>query len=177
MPAVTRKRANSPQEAHEETEEEKSEAEMDVEEHGAQNGQTRLRFHESLSWRAGRAIPLAELLRRLETLAKELHDLEQEEVERDSLLSVAKELASQQLLAHKDRGVKAWTACCLVDILRLCAPDAPYTGKELKVGLLLLSEPHETLTSSRKFSLSSSSQFSPRSPILPTHTTRNTSTS
>jgi len=109
---------------------------MDVEEHDAQNGRTRLRFQESLSWRAGRAIPLAELLRRLETLAKELHDLAQEEVERDSLLPVAKELASQQLLAHKDRGVKAWCACSLVDVLRLCAPDAPYTGKELKVRLL-----------------------------------------
>jgi sister-chromatid-cohesion protein PDS5 len=132
MPAVTRKRASSPVEAHED-EEDRAEAEMDVEEHDAKNGLTRLQFQESLSWRAGRPIPLAELLRRLETLAKELHDLEQEEVERDSLLSVAKELANQQLLAHKDRGVKAWSACCLVDILRLCAPDAPYTGKELKV--------------------------------------------
>ena len=177
MPAVTRKRASSPVEAHEDAED-RSEAEMDVEEHGAQNGLTRLRFQESLSWRAGRAIPLAELLRRLETLAKELHDLEQEEVERDSLLPVAKELASQQLLAHKDRGVKAWTACCLVDILRLCAPDAPYTGKELKVRTFLLpSEPHEALTPSRKFSLSSSSPFSQLSQILPTHTTRNTSMS
>lgn len=132
MPAVTRKRASGPVEAREDAED-RSEAEMDVEEHDAQIGLTRLRFKESLSWRAGRAIPLAELLRRLETLAKELHDLEQEEVERDSLLPVAKELASQQLLSHKDRGVKAWSACCLVDILRLCAPDAPYTGKELKV--------------------------------------------
>lgn len=135
MPAVTRKRASSPIKAHEDSED-RSEAEIDVEEHGTQNGQTRLRFQESLSWRAGRAIPVAELLRRLETLAKELHDLEQEEVERDSLLPVAKELASQQLLTHKDRGVKAWCACSLVDILRLCAPDAPYTGKELKVRLL-----------------------------------------
>ena len=59
--------------------------------------------------------------------------MEQEEKERDSFLKVAKDLASPNLLAHKDKGVKAWTACCLVDILRLCAPDAPYTAQQLKV--------------------------------------------
>jgi len=142
MPAVTRKRASSPVEVHEDAED-GSEAEMDVEEHGTQNGLTRLRFQESLSWRAGKAIPVAELLRRLETLAKELHGLEQQEVERDSLLPVAKELAGHQLLSHKDRGVKAWNACCLVDMLRLCAPDAPYTGKELKVRFSPIEYPME----------------------------------
>lgn len=135
MPAVTRKRASSHVPAAEDVDEAPG-AEMDVEEHGAQNGLPQLRFKEPLSWRAGKAIPVAELLRRLETFAKELRDLDQEEVERDSLLTSAKELASQQLLAHKDRGVKAWTASCLVDILRLCAPDAPYTGKELKASRL-----------------------------------------
>jgi len=177
MPVVTRKLASSPVEAHKDAED-RSEAEMDVEEHDSQNGLTRLRFQESLSWRAGRAIPLAELLRRLETLAKELHDLEQEEVDRNSLLSVAKELASQQLMAHKDRGVKAWSACCLVDILRLCAPDAPYTGKELKVrSLYYRVKSHQTLTSSRISSLFSSTRFFQRLPILQTHTIRNTSMS
>lgn len=60
--------------------------------------------------------------------------MEQEENERDSFTKVAKDLASPNLLAHKDKSVKAWAACCLVDILRLCAPDAPYTGQQLKVG-------------------------------------------
>ncbi|KAF8726601.1 hypothetical protein AX14_007667 [Amanita brunnescens Koide BX004] len=32
---------------------------------------------------------------------------------------------------HKDRGVKAYAACCLADVLRLYAPDAPYTQPEL----------------------------------------------
>ena len=31
------------------------------------------------------------------------------------------------------RGVKAYAACCLADILRVYAPDAPYTGDELRV--------------------------------------------
>jgi len=49
------------------------------------------------------------------------------------LTVVAKELAAQNLLNHKDNGVRAWTACCLVDILKLCAPDAPYTSSQVKV--------------------------------------------
>ena len=96
-------------------------------------GRPGLQFHEDLSWRAGKSIAIADLLRRLQALHKEMRDMEQEENERDSFTRVAKDLASPNLLAHKDKGVKAWTACCLVDILRLCAPDAPYTGQQLKV--------------------------------------------
>lgn len=92
-----------------------------------------LQFNEPLSWRAGKPIAVADLLRRLQALFKEMRGMEQEENERDSFTNVAKDLASPNLLGHKDKGVKAWTACCLVEILRLCAPDAPYTGQQLKV--------------------------------------------
>lgn len=92
-----------------------------------------LQFNEPLTWRVGKAIPIADLSRRLQVLFKELRDMEQGEIERDSFTKVAKELISPNLLAHKDKGVKAWTACCLVEILRLFAPDAPYTGQQLKV--------------------------------------------
>jgi sister chromatid cohesion protein PDS5 len=92
-----------------------------------------LKFNEPLTWRAGRPIAVADLLRRLQALSKELQELEQEEVEREALVQPAKELATHNLLEHKDRGVRAWTACCLVDIFRLCAPDAPYTATQLKV--------------------------------------------
>ena len=92
-----------------------------------------LKFNETLAWRAGKQIPVADLLRRLNALSKELQDMEQEENERQSFTTVAKELASPNLLAHKDKGVKALAASCLVDILRLCAPDAPYTGQQLRV--------------------------------------------
>ena len=92
-----------------------------------------LRFKESLSWRAGKPIAIADLLRRLQALSQELRVLDQEDAPRDPIEAVAKELVSPNLLAHKDKGVKAWTACCLVDVLRLCAPDAPYTGIQLRV--------------------------------------------
>ena len=95
-----------------------------------------LQFDEPLSWRAGKPIAIADLLRRLQRLSKELQPLEQDEGIKDSFLTVAKDLANPNLLAHKDNGIKAWTACCLVDILRLCAPDAPYTERQLKVRLI-----------------------------------------
>jgi sister-chromatid-cohesion protein PDS5 len=98
-----------------------------------QGGATQLQFNEPLSWTAGRAISVGELLRRLDALYKELAQMDQEECDLESLRPVAKELGAPRLIAHKDRGVKAYTACCLVEILRMFAPTAPYTQKELKV--------------------------------------------
>ena len=122
----TRNRASSPVEV---TDEEK-------EERGVQEGAeavARLEFKQPLTWKAGRPIAVTDLLRRLEALSKELQSFEQDEVERGSLMKIAPELASPQLLLHKDRGVKALAACCIVDMFRLCAPDAPYTAQQLKV--------------------------------------------
>ncbi|KAF2456558.1 armadillo-type protein [Lineolata rhizophorae] len=95
-------------------------------------GPRALRFSQPLNWRAGRAIPVAELHKRLGALCNELRPAEQDEIERASLLPVAKELASHQLLSHKDKGVRAWTACCVVEVFRICAPDAPFSASQLK---------------------------------------------
>ncbi|KAL2851604.1 armadillo-type protein [Aspergillus pseudoustus] len=104
-----------------------------VEPEEVSGGLRRLKFNEPLSWRVGRsAIPIADLLQRLQTLAQELRKFEQEEIEKDSLAKVSQDLATAQLLGHKDRGVRAWTTCCIVDVLRLCAPDAPFTANQLK---------------------------------------------
>ncbi|KAI1433607.1 armadillo-type protein [Xylaria sp. CBS 124048] len=91
-----------------------------------------LQFNETLSWRAGKPIATGELLRRLEKLSTELAEMDQETVHKESLHGVAKDLASHNLLAHKESGVKAYVASCLVDILKLCAPEAPFTPKQLK---------------------------------------------
>ncbi|KAI4107189.1 MAG: hypothetical protein L6R37_001766 [Teloschistes peruensis] len=91
-----------------------------------------LQFNEPLSWRVGKPIAVADLLRRLQSLSREMREMEQEEEHRDSFTKVARELVNHNLIAHKDKGVKALTASCLVDILRLCAPDAPYTGQQLR---------------------------------------------
>ncbi|CRG83690.1 Sister chromatid cohesion protein pds5 [Talaromyces islandicus] len=98
-----------------------------------QQGLQKLRFNEPLSWRVGKsAIPVADLLDRLQVLAKELSSMEQDDIDKDSLRKVSQELASGHLLAHRDKGVRAWVTSCVVDILRLCAPDAPFTGNQLK---------------------------------------------
>ncbi|KAI3395513.1 hypothetical protein diail_1230 [Diaporthe ilicicola] len=91
-----------------------------------------LQFNEPLSWRAGRPIPTTELHKRLDTLAKELAELDQDWEHKESLTKVAKELCSANILGHKDKGVKAYAACCMVDILKICAPDAPFTPSQLK---------------------------------------------
>ncbi|APA14981.1 hypothetical protein SS1G_13681 [Sclerotinia sclerotiorum 1980 UF-70] len=124
---------------------------------------TSLVFDEPLSWRAGKPIATETLLKRLKKLASELRDMDQEEIDKSSLTVVAKELAAQNLLNHKDNGVKAWAGCCLVDILKLCAPDAPYTSSQVKnifaffVTTILpaLSNPSHTYNTEHKYVLSS----------------------
>lgn len=92
-----------------------------------------LKFNEPLSWRAGKPIATGDLLRRLQAFAKELADLAQGDINRQSLARYAPDLISTNLLSHKDKGVRAHAACCLVDIFRLCAPDAPFNSAQLKV--------------------------------------------
>lgn len=72
------------------------------------------------------------LLKKLKALQEELADMDQERVDTKSLSMVRKELIQTSLLLHKDKGVKAYVACCLADLLRLYAPDAPYTAHELR---------------------------------------------
>ncbi|RPB08048.1 hypothetical protein P167DRAFT_555515 [Morchella conica CCBAS932] len=91
-----------------------------------------LQFSDALSWKAGKPIPTGTLITRLKALSKELIALEQEAVDRESLATPARELVNVGLLQHKDPGVKAYAACCLADMLRLHAPDAPYTAVQLK---------------------------------------------
>ncbi|KAL2164093.1 hypothetical protein VTH06DRAFT_3307 [Thermothelomyces fergusii] len=107
-------------------------AAAEADEQEAEEGMVKLQFNEPLTWRPGKGIPLDTLLKRLDQLARELAEMDQETTDTSSLGKVAKEVASHQLLNHKDKGVRAYTACCVVDILRLCAPDAPFTPSQLK---------------------------------------------
>ena len=72
----------------------------------------------------------------LRKLHEELAKMEQGVVDKNSLMTSAKELCTTALLQHKDNGVKALVACCLADMLKLHAPDAPYTVNQLRVGFL-----------------------------------------
>ncbi|KAJ7487778.1 armadillo-type protein [Mycena latifolia] len=89
----------------------------------------KLAFRDKL---VGKALSTDALIKKLQVLHLELAELDQELVDVNSLSSVRKELISTTIMHHKDRGVKAYAACCLADILRLTAPDAPYTQGELR---------------------------------------------
>ncbi|KAF2126116.1 sister chromatid cohesion and DNA repair protein [Dothidotthia symphoricarpi CBS 119687] len=108
---------------------EEEEQEQEEEE---QDGLKKLRFKQSLVGRPGKQISVADVLTRLKTLLDELRTIDQEEAHRESLAPIAQELSHQSLLQHKDAGVRAWTACCVVDMLKLFAPDAPYPASKLK---------------------------------------------
>jgi sister-chromatid-cohesion protein PDS5 len=90
---------------------------------------TKLKFTDKL---VGPRLSTDALLKKLKALAEQLAALDQETVEIRSLGSVHKDVAHQSLLLHKDQGVRAHAACCLADLLRLYAPDAPYTEHELR---------------------------------------------
>ncbi|KAF8755429.1 Cohesin-associated protein pds5 [Rhizoctonia solani] len=72
------------------------------------------------------------LVKRMKTLHSELASIDQDNVDTNTLQGVRKELISTTILLHKDKGVRALAACCIADLLRLYAPDAPYTAPELK---------------------------------------------
>ncbi|KAJ1937022.1 Sister chromatid cohesion protein pds5, partial [Kickxella alabastrina] len=68
----------------------------------------------------------------LKKLSKELNGLEQETANTHSLDAVTRQLISPSLLRHKESGVVAYVSCCIADILRLYAPEAPYNDGEIK---------------------------------------------
>ena len=125
MARASRRRAASPEPAEEpeaqEQQPQDDEMEVEEEEEAAQI----LQFDEPLTWRAGRPIQVSELLKRLKAFYEELSAMEQLEVEdqagRDAVTPKAQELGSSQLLGHKDRGVKAWTLACIVQMFRILA--------------------------------------------------------
>lgn len=124
MPRARRARESSPPQEVEEVEEQQDEMDVD--------GAHELEFNEALTWRAGKPIAVADLLRRLKTLYEELQTVQQEDAHRKSTVPKAQELASPLLLGHKDSGVKAWTVLCIIEMFRILAPDAPYKPSQLK---------------------------------------------
>ena len=92
-----------------------------------------LAFNDTLTWKAGKAIPVADLLSRLQRLGALLRSYNEDPVDQPAFLGLAKDLANAQILGHKDRGVRAMGMVCIVDLLKICAPNAPFDAKQLKV--------------------------------------------
>lgn len=94
-------------------------------------GSQRLAFAEEIISTALQPIPTKELLTRLNDLHKELSILEQDRVDLISLESVKDDLINKKLLKNTNKGIQIYVSCCLADILRLYAPDAPYDEASL----------------------------------------------
>ena len=74
----------------------------------------------------------SDLVTRLNTLHLSLSKLSQNEKDRPkSLRTVAGHLVSRRILGNTNREVRLLSCCCIVDILRIYAPDAPYSSEEL----------------------------------------------
>ncbi|KAL1759171.1 armadillo-type protein [Schizophyllum commune] len=97
----------------------------------AQPSPRKLNFREKL---LAKGTSTDALLKKLKTLHEQLRILgeDQDNVDQASLHGVRKELVNKSITLHKDRGVKAYAACCLADILKLYAPEAPYNHDELR---------------------------------------------
>ncbi|KAK1921574.1 armadillo-type protein [Papiliotrema laurentii] len=98
---------------------------------GSIGGVQRLDFKEKLLEKGKRETGET-LLRKVKTLHQKLSVLEQDQTDTKSLAPVTKPLVDNLILHHKDKGIRAFAACCLADLLRLYAPDAPYTAGELR---------------------------------------------
>ncbi len=96
--------------------------------HGGQPTPTKLVFKEKL---VTKSQTTDTYLRKLKALHHNLTQLEQDTVDTASLATVSRDVILPAILLHSDRGVKAYAACCLVDLLNLYAPEAPYEDHEL----------------------------------------------
>ncbi|XP_047520595.1 sister chromatid cohesion protein PDS5 homolog B-B isoform X2 [Pieris napi] len=71
-----------------------------------------------------------ELVRRLKALAHTLQGLGQDEGMYQQYIPLALHLADDFFLSHPSRDVQLLIACCIADVLRVYAPEAPYKDQE-----------------------------------------------
>ncbi|XP_019881586.2 sister chromatid cohesion protein PDS5 homolog B isoform X1 [Aethina tumida] len=71
-----------------------------------------------------------ELIRRLKTLAHTLQAMGQDDGAYRQYIPLSLHLAQEQFLSHPSRDVQLLIACCIADVLRVYAPEAPYKDPE-----------------------------------------------
>ncbi|PWN88107.1 hypothetical protein FA10DRAFT_268328 [Acaromyces ingoldii] len=72
------------------------------------------------------------MLKRLKLLQTQLSSMAQERANIKELDQIRKEIFQPTIMLNKDKVVRASLACCLADLLRLYAPNAPFVAGELK---------------------------------------------
>lgn len=71
-----------------------------------------------------------ELIRRLKALTNTLQSMGQDEGMYQAYIPLALHLADEHFLTHQSRDVQLLIACCIADVLRVYAPEAPYKDVE-----------------------------------------------
>ena len=73
----------------------------------------------------------------LKLLAKAFQEMAQDENNASEYKQLALYLVSEFFLDHRNKDVRLLVACCIADIFRVFAPEAPFTDSEVvKVRLL-----------------------------------------
>ncbi|XP_055601218.1 sister chromatid cohesion protein PDS5 homolog B [Uranotaenia lowii] len=78
-----------------------------------------------------------ELIRRLKTLTHTLQAMGQDEGMYTQYIPLAVHLADDFFLQHSSKDVQLLIACCIADVLRVYAPDAPYKDQDQIKGIFL----------------------------------------
>mmetsp|Transcript_13616 Transcript_13616/g.22441 ORF Transcript_13616/g.22441 Transcript_13616/m.22441 type:complete len:1290 (-) Transcript_13616:585-4454(-) len=73
-----------------------------------------------------------EVSKRVKALQSLLADLDQDTDKREDLRHAAQALVQPFIFDNTDKTIKLLAACCLADIIRIFAPDAPYSDPQLK---------------------------------------------
>lgn len=76
-----------------------------------------------------------ELIRRLKALTTQLQLMGQEDNTYQPYIPLALHLADEYFLQHPSRDVQLLIACCIADVLRVYAPEAPYKDAEQVKGI------------------------------------------
>lgn len=71
-----------------------------------------------------------ELIRRLKALTNMLQSMGQDDGLYQAYIPLALHLADEHFLTHPSRDVQLLIACCIADVLRVYAPEAPYKDPE-----------------------------------------------
>ena len=73
------------------------------------------------------------LLRRFDAAHTLLREIEQDNEDMPNIKHMTKDLVDKKVLHHKDKDVRLMASCCLAEVLRIYAPEAPYNSAELVV--------------------------------------------
>ncbi|EGW32976.1 uncharacterized protein SPAPADRAFT_49907 [Spathaspora passalidarum NRRL Y-27907] len=89
-----------------------------------------IKFNKSLVPTVKDPLSTKELLARVQTLSEELSILDTIDKSKP-LARIEVDLVNKKLLNHTSIGVQIYVCCCIADILRLSAPEAPYSANQL----------------------------------------------